>query len=86
MAQHEITAMVNEEIVEEARLLGIEDIATVVNAALKEHVERLAHLAALDEWLDEMEEKHGPPSEEAMAWARAAWDEADGITDGHGGS
>ncbi|MGH8933788.1 MAG: hypothetical protein ACRDZO_24920 [Egibacteraceae bacterium] len=87
MAKHEITIVsvaVDKDIVDEARLLGIEDIATVANKALREHVERLGRLAALDKWIEELDEKYGPPSEDAMVWAAAACDEAEAIADGRG--
>lgn len=84
MAKRKITVTVDEEIIEEARRLGVDNLSAVVNEALAAHVERAARRAALRELLDTWEEKFGPPSEEDMAEARAAWDEADGITEGIG--
>ncbi|MGH8907254.1 MAG: type II toxin-antitoxin system CcdA family antitoxin [Egibacteraceae bacterium] len=84
MAKRKITVTVDEEVVEQARLLGMDNFSAVVNEALTAHVERLARGAALDELLDDWERKFGPVSEAAAAEARAAFDEVDGIAEGRG--
>jgi hypothetical protein len=78
MAKRKITVTVDEEVVERARLLGMDNVSAVVSEALTAHVERLARGATLDELLDDWERKFGPVSEAAVAEARAAFDEVDG--------
>lgn len=84
MAKRKITVTVDEEIVEQAHLLGVESLSAVVNEALTVHVERLARRAALRELLDTWEREFGPVSEAAAADARAAFDELDGVAEGRG--
>jgi hypothetical protein len=43
---------------------------------LLEPIESYLHRRALLAWLDELDEKYGPPSEEAQAWAREVMEEA----------
>ena len=82
MAKRKITVTVDVGLVEEAQLLGIENLSAVVNEALAAHVDRLARRAALRQLLDDWDRELGPVSEAALADARAAFDEVDG--DGRG--
>ena len=84
MAKRKITVTVDEGLVEQANLLGVESLSAVVNQALAAHIERLARRAALRQLLDGWERECGPVSEAAAARARAAFDELDGVTDGRG--
>jgi hypothetical protein len=38
-------------------------------------VERVKHLAAVDEWLAELEEKHGPVPQQTLDWAEQLVDD-----------
>ncbi|MGH8886355.1 MAG: type II toxin-antitoxin system CcdA family antitoxin [Egibacteraceae bacterium] len=84
MAKRKITVTVDEGLVEEAHLLGVESLSAVVNEALAAHVERLARRAALRQLLDDWERELGPVSEAAATEARATFDELDGTAEGLG--
>ncbi len=79
MAKRKITVTVDTGLVEEAQLLGIENLSAVVNEALTAHVDRLARRAALRQLLDEWDLELGPVSDAAIADAQDAFDEVDGI-------
>lgn len=83
MAKRKITVTVDTGLVEEAHMLGIENLSAVVNEALAQHVDRLARRAALRQLLDEWDRELGPVSEAALADARQAFDQLDG-TGGEG--
>lgn len=84
MAKRKITVTVDEELVAQAHLLGVESLSAVVNQALAAHVERLARRAALRQLLDNWERELGPVSDVAAAEARATFDELDGTAEGRG--
>ena len=78
MAKRKITVTVDADLVAELRA-GEEAMSAVVNQALAAHFERRARQAALGELLAEWESRLGPIDEAAVAAAREAFDEADGI-------
>ncbi|MGH3940598.1 MAG: hypothetical protein ACRDTG_18575 [Pseudonocardiaceae bacterium] len=45
-------------------------MSSVANDDMREALEVAAHRAALREWLDELDEKHGAPSPEELAAAK----------------
>jgi Arc/MetJ-type ribon-helix-helix transcriptional regulator len=49
-------------------------MSSVANEALREALERKAHQVALLQWLDELNERHGAPSENEYAEANAFLD------------
>ena len=55
-------------------LVGAKSLSSTVDAAIIAEVARRRHLAAIDEWLAELDDKHGPPSTEALSWARRTAD------------
>lgn len=55
-------------------LVGSRSLSATVDAALAAHLQRLRHLAAVDEWLAEMEGEHGPVPQETLEWAARAVD------------
>ncbi|MFD3595422.1 hypothetical protein ACFWU5_22080 [Nocardia sp. NPDC058640] len=77
MAKRKITVTVDEEIVDLARELGDSHLSAVVNAALTEHVDRLARRAALGALIESWDRELGPVSDSDTAYARAAFDELD---------
>jgi post-segregation antitoxin (ccd killing protein) len=83
MAKRKITVTVDEGLVEQAQLLGVESLSAVVNEALAAHVERLARREALRRLLDDWDLEHGPVSDAAATEARAAFDEL-GSDEGRG--
>jgi hypothetical protein len=50
-------------------LVGSRSLSASVDQAIAAHVARLKHLAAVDEWLGELEQKHGPVPPETLEWA-----------------
>ena len=59
------------------RLVGSRSLSAGVDAALAAYVARMRHLAAVDEWLAEMEREHGPVPQETLEWAArlvGAWE------------
>ena len=50
-------------------LVGSRSISAAVDDAVGAHVLRLRHLAAVDDWLAELERVHGPIQPETLEWA-----------------
>jgi hypothetical protein len=60
-------------------IAGSRSLSATVDAAVSAYVTMLRHLAAVDEWLAEMERAHGPIPSETLEWAAhavAEWDES----------
>ncbi len=56
-------------------LVGARSLSAAVDAAVAERVARLRHLAALDDWLVELDRMHGPVAPETLEWAARLVDE-----------
>ena len=56
-------------------LVGPRSLSASIDTALAAHVERLRHLAAVDEWLAELEGEHGPVPADVQGWARGVFDD-----------
>jgi hypothetical protein len=50
-------------------VVGARSLSASVDRAIEVHVARLKHLAAVDEWLEELEREHGPVPPETLEWA-----------------
>lgn len=50
-------------------LVGPRSLSATVDAAVAERLARLQHLAAVDEWLAELDQAHGPVRSETLEWA-----------------
>lgn len=50
-------------------LVGQRSLSATVDRAIAAHVGRMKHLAAVDEWLEELESQHGPIPPETLEWA-----------------
>lgn len=50
-------------------LVGPRALSATVDAAVVERVARLRHLAAVDGWLAELDQVHGPVPKETLDWA-----------------
>lgn len=59
-------------------LVGPRSLSASLDTALGEHVTRLRHLAAVDEWLAELDAAHGPVPPETLEWAARIVDQWDG--------
>lgn len=58
-------------------LVGARSMSAAVDAAVAAYLGRMRHLAAVDDWLAELEREHGPVPTETLEWAAdlvAAWD------------
>ncbi len=80
MSKRRVTLNLDEDIVDALKAAG-PSLSATVNTRLREAVRLELHLAALDRWLDELDAKYGPPSEESRAAAAALLDE---VEHGHG--
>jgi hypothetical protein len=70
MAREKVTLTLDSAKLAELRsLLGARSLSATVDAALEAHVRRMRHLAAVDDWLAEMEREHGPLPVETLEWA-----------------
>ncbi|MBX3188025.1 MAG: hypothetical protein KF819_13465 [Labilithrix sp.] len=70
MAKEKVTLTLEAENLAALRdLVGHRSLSATVDRAIAAHVSRLQHLAAVDEWLDELEEQHGPIPPETLEWA-----------------
>lgn len=78
MAKRKVTVTVDDNLIEQAQLLGDTNLSAVVNVALRLHVERLARRAALGQLLDTWDRRLGAVPEADAAAAQAAFDELDG--------
>jgi hypothetical protein len=50
-------------------LVGSRSLSASIDRAIAAHVARMKHLAAVDEWLEELEQAHGPVPPETLEWA-----------------
>ncbi|MGH3697524.1 MAG: hypothetical protein ACRDRX_26690 [Pseudonocardiaceae bacterium] len=71
MKKRRVTLNLDEDVVE---AIGGRSMSSVANDALREALEVAAHRAALREWLDELDHKHGAPSPEQLTAAKALLD------------
>lgn len=58
-------------------LVGPRSLSAGIDAALDERVRRLRHLAAVDDWLLELDATHGPVPTETLEWAARLVDQWD---------
>ncbi|HET7489472.1 MAG TPA: CopG family transcriptional regulator [Acidimicrobiales bacterium] len=49
--------------------VGSRSLSAAVDSAVAAYLVRLEHLAAVDDWLAEMERDHGPVPTETLEWA-----------------
>lgn len=70
MAKEKVTLTLDGGQLEELRrLVGARSISATVDSAVAAYLARLRHLAAVDEWLVELEREHGPVPNETLEWA-----------------
>ena len=76
MPKQKVTLTLDSDNLEALRNLGgSRSLSATIDQAVKAHVEKLQHLAALDDWLGEMDELHGPVAGESLEWAARLIDE-----------
>lgn len=59
----------SERVAELRRLVGARSVSAAVDSAVAAYIIRLRHLAAVDDWLAELERSHGPVPAETLDWA-----------------
>lgn len=73
-----VTLTLDSERLQELReLVGARGMSAAVDAAVAAYVAQIRHLAAVDDWLADLEREHGPVPTETLEWAAdlvAAWD------------
>jgi hypothetical protein len=76
MSKEKVTLTLDAEALKELRtLLGARSLSAAVNGAIEAELVRLKHLAAVDEWLAELDRKYGTPPAETLEWAARVVDE-----------
>jgi hypothetical protein len=70
MARERVTLTLEREQLQQLReLVGARSLSAAVDNAISTYLARLRHLAAVDEWLVELEREHGPVPPETLDWA-----------------
>lgn len=70
MAKEKVTVTLDADRLAELRaLVGGRSLSASLDSALSAHLDRLRHLAAVDGWLVELEQQHGPIPPSSMDWA-----------------
>ncbi len=70
MAKEKVTLTLDAENLAALRaLVGARSLSASVDDAVASHVARLRHLAAVDEWLAELDREHGSVPPETLEWA-----------------
>ena len=70
MAKEKVTLTLDTDSLQALReLVGARSVSAAVDDAVRAHVARLRHLAAVDEWLAELERAYGPIPPETLEWA-----------------
>ncbi len=79
MRKRRVTLSLDEDVVEALEAIGGRSLSATANDALRGAVAEAAHRMALSRWLDELDERHGPPTQEEHDRADDALDEALGL-------
>jgi hypothetical protein len=58
-------------------LVGPRSLSAAVDRAIVDRLARLRHLAAVDEWLADLDAEHGPVPPETLEWAARLVDDWD---------
>lgn len=70
MPREKVTLTLDSDRLAELRqLVGARSASAAVDSAVAAYIARLQHLAAVDEWLAELERTHGPVPVETLDWA-----------------
>ncbi|MGH3882455.1 MAG: hypothetical protein ACRDRY_04485 [Pseudonocardiaceae bacterium] len=70
MAKEKVTLTLDAERLAALRTqVGSRSLSATVDAAIAAYLDRLVHLAAVDDWLAELQAEHGPVPMETLEWA-----------------
>lgn len=76
MAKEKVTLTLDAQNLAELRsLVGARSLSGAVDHAIAAHIARMKHLAAVDDWLTELEREHGPIPPATLEWAGQLVDE-----------
>ncbi len=80
MAREKVTLTLDASLLDELRRIsGARSLSAAVDRAVADYLGKWRHLAAVDDWLAELEREHGPVPAETLEWAAALverWDDA----------
>jgi len=78
MAKEKVTLTLDSAKLQELRaLVGRRSLSASVDEAIETYVQHKRHLGAVDEWLAELEQAHGPVRTETLEWAARLVDQWD---------
>ena len=78
MAKEKVTLTLDADQLGELRdLAGARSLSAAVDKAVAAHLGRWRHLAAVDEWLADLERQHGPVPAGTLEWAAQIVDQWD---------
>jgi hypothetical protein len=70
MAKEKVTLTLDAVPLDELRrLAGARSLSAAVDSAVSAYLAKWRHLAAVDDWLAELEREHGPVPAETLEWA-----------------
>lgn len=70
MAKEKVTLTLDTAQLGELRsLVDARSLSATVDQAVGAYLSRVRHLSAIDEWLAELEDRHGPVDSETLEWA-----------------
>jgi hypothetical protein len=82
MAKEKVTLTLDAAQLDELRrLVGARSLSAAVDSAVSAYLAKWRHLAAVDDWLAELEREHGPVPPETLEWAAQVVERWEG---GHG--
>ena len=78
MAKEKVTLTLDSKQLEELRnIAGARSLSAAVDNAVAAYLAKWRHLAAVDDWLAELEREHGPVAPETLEWAAQVVDRWD---------
>jgi hypothetical protein len=70
MAKEKVTLTLDAAQLDELRrLVGARSLSATVDSAVSAYLAKWRHLAAVDDWIAELEREHGPVPAETLEWA-----------------
>lgn len=70
MAKEKVTLTLDAAQLDELRhIAGARSLSAAVDSAVSAYLAKWRHLAAVDDWLTELEREHGPVPTETLEWA-----------------
>jgi predicted transcriptional regulator len=78
MAKEKVTLTLDADQLDELRRrVGARSLSAAVDKAVAVYLTRMRHLAAIDDWLADLERQHGPVPNETLEWAAQLVEEWD---------